>query len=507
MFSKYKKLDENSFILSMKHNKIWLNKQTNFSAVAENKNIFTDETEIYDYSKDKINIQNVTTMYQLAKIFNIKNLSNEAFNFIELCFTKVVETDNFFQLGYRSVARILASSSLHTTLEPFNAAERWLVFSVKERNKFAKYILSKVRLQSLSDNALKHLLGKSSLFFKTEQGIEIFKEILYTKEICISDRSIISCKNLLYSYKDKPNILVCGGYHLTSKTMTYERCNIVKNVNQTNGGNLQDVKVLPPMIEARALFEMVCLNGVVYAFDGCGGKWDVVNGRVCNIKSVEKYSPGADAWEKVANMYDYRNLFCVCAFENKVFIFGGNYPCINHPSPEVATSSCLQFDTNDYKWNQIAGMNQERRWAACANFNGRIVVSGGTDSNSNKLKTVEAYDVYADKWSSMPNMTKGRTNHKLVVAKNKLFVMATGAFEVLDDKCKVFIAFKAPEYLSMVWKAISIDGTIHVFQNDEPFVTCYDVDKGEWSKKSFDVTKNLNCYSCVKVPWFLESSN
>ena len=124
----------------------------------------------------------------------------------------IVETDSFLYLDYYYVARILKSSSLNMILEldPSNAVERWLIFNTKERNKFAKDLLLKVRLHSLSHNSLKRLFFEPSLFYKTELGIEIFKEILCTKKNSFHHRS--NATKMLYSYKEKHNKLVCGGY-------------------------------------------------------------------------------------------------------------------------------------------------------------------------------------------------------------------------------------------------------------------------------------------------------
>ena len=109
-------------------------------------------------------------------------------------------------------------------------------------------------------------------------------------------------------------------------------------------------------------------------------------------------------------MYDHRICYCVCTFMDTIFVFGGLRDDI--------TNSCLQFDTKDHNWKEVARMNEARRWAACAVFEGRIVVSGGRDNNRNELNKVESYDVIADEWSPMPNMINRHSFHELVVVRN-----------------------------------------------------------------------------------------
>ena len=63
----------------------------------------------------------------------------------------------------------------------------------------------------------------------------------------------------------------------------------------------------------------------------------------------------------------------------------------------------------------------ERKFAACTVFEGKIVVSGGVQSN-----TVESYDFYENKWTYLPSMIEYRYFHGSVSVGNKLFVIYSG---------------------------------------------------------------------------------
>ena len=71
--------------------------------------------------------------------------------------------------------------------------------------------------------------------------------------------------------------------------------------------------------------------------------------------------------------------------------------------------------------------------AACAVFEGNVVVAGGWDKGFNKLGSVAIYDVIADKWWSMPNMVSGKSGHSSVVLQNKLYVIGA-----VDVACEVY---------------------------------------------------------------------
>ena len=242
------------------------------------------------------------------------------------------------------------------------------------------------------------------------------------------------------------------------------------------------------MIEKRRNCQAVCSgNGEVFVFGGCDDNWSM-------ISCVEKYSPFTNTWKKVGEMEEYRINFCACSFMDDILIFGGCHR--KHKS--YSTNSCLKFDTSDSSWKSVASMNESRSFAACAVFEGSIVVCGGYTDNV-CLCTVESYDVIADEWSSMPDMINRAKEHSLVVVRNKLFVIGYKLFEVFDNTCKKFLSIKVP-YKNLLGKSISIGNKILIIQAYTPYIIFYDVDKDEWYEKSCE--PSFMDFNCVKVPWY-----
>ena len=105
----------------------------------------------------KVNLQNVVTLYQLAKKFGIKTLAEENFKYIERCFITVSESHNFLHLDFRFLVILLSSSQLHITseIEVMKAANAWISYDYHRRSKFAKSLLLTVRLPLLSESVLK----------------------------------------------------------------------------------------------------------------------------------------------------------------------------------------------------------------------------------------------------------------------------------------------------------------------------------------------------------------
>ena len=79
-------------------------------------------------------------------------------------------------------------------------------------------------------------------------------------------------------------------------------------------------------------------------------------------------------------------------------MFGGYYHKKSHYLR--VTNSCLNFNTNDNSLKEICKMNVERMCAACAVFQGGIVVTGGKGWDGDELKVVE----FGDEWTPLPDM-------------------------------------------------------------------------------------------------------
>ena len=81
--------------------------------------------------KEKVNLQNeckhkiISLFYQLSSFYNLKGFRNEALNYIYRWFTIIAKTENFQQLDFNSVNKILSSSELNISseLEIFNSSE------------------------------------------------------------------------------------------------------------------------------------------------------------------------------------------------------------------------------------------------------------------------------------------------------------------------------------------------------------------------------------------------
>ena len=92
------------------------------------------------------------------------------------------DSDNFLELDFNSVKRTLLSNELNvdTELQVFNAADSWLCHALTERRKYAKTLLSKVRLHLLSVPALEQVFERVSS--KYHECAYVIKAVLDNKQ-------------------------------------------------------------------------------------------------------------------------------------------------------------------------------------------------------------------------------------------------------------------------------------------------------------------------------------
>ena len=152
-------------------------------------------------------------------------------------------------------------------------------------------------------------------------------------------------------------------------------------------------------------------------------------------------------------------------------------------------------------------MKENRYFAACTVYEGKIVESGGWSSKL-LLKSVETFDYYENKWIYLPDMIEKRNDHASVTIGNKLFVIGgyrMATCEMFDSCTRKFCYIKScsgfPNNLFRL-HGVSISNQIVIFAevcnefHTEIFTCC--TETYEWKSIDCDVLKNKSQVSCVK---------
>ena len=436
----------------------------------------TNESEQCRHTESSINVKTVATFYQIADLYKLNCLLKTTFSYFERCFTMVVDSQNFLHLTYNLVDKIVKSSQLKidSEIEVFNAIDSWTSFNINERRELAKNLLSNVRFHLFSENALKDVIKTSSSF----SDIKDLKAL--TKEVSGNNDSLCKKSTSTHRYcsQEKFDIVFCGVFQESFMKLDLK---VDKKIPK-------NVKFVQTMTRKPRFFQALCMKGDIYVLAGSC---------LSQKTTVEKYFPKTETWKKVAEIdYDNDSCFCACAFAGKVYIFGGSKWL-------RATDSCVELDFEGRcKWTKLAGMGEARRSAACAVYEGGIVVCGGDEGEEGpEHDTVERYDVTTDRWTPLPRMTTEKSDHgAAVIGRNYYVISRWDGCEVYDGGC--FTALKGPN-----WelgrgdaKVVTVGRAIVAFHRKSSFV--YDVDEGEWTGEEFEVDCTLLRASCLSVPKF-----
>ena len=423
------------------------------------------------------------------------NLTKIVFSFIQRCFTITTVTKQFLKLDFRLVAKILASSELNVTseLEIFKVVHAWIIYNIEERKKHAKDLLLKVRIPLLSENEVKYIKS----FYKNENLSNLINDVLMRKACIFNGKSPAYFTN---RYCTQSDILICcGAEHneqIDEDGFTYvDGYNITSaSINKLSARNLNTCKAVGSMPTDRFYTNMVFCKGELYFFSGCNENQQM-------LTIVEKHSLLTHRSEIVPGVSFDRTDYCVCCFMEKIYFMGGW-------KGGARTDTCETFDTGARTFKSIAAMRNVRELAACAVFNGSVVVAGGYGRGTfEDLNSVEAYDHSVDEWRSMPSMVRRRSHHGLAATRSKLF--AVGGFqqqcEVFDLHSNAFALMKNTRGFDFsgndnASKTLSVGNKVFVFFERRNAALCYDIDKDEWTEEPCEVSKNFNYFGCAKVP-------
>ena len=121
-----------------------------------------NENKVHQFIVSEVNVVNCLVFYYFSNVFNHSVTGKALAGLVQSCFSMFAETNNFLELDFITVRKILSSNQLKidTELQVFNAADSWLCHDITKRSKHAKDILCKVRLPLLSAAALKQTLDK-----------------------------------------------------------------------------------------------------------------------------------------------------------------------------------------------------------------------------------------------------------------------------------------------------------------------------------------------------------
>ena len=134
--------------------------------------------------------------------------------------------------------------------------------------------------------------------------------------------------------------------------------------------------------------------------------------------TITKYNVELCKWEIVNLSFDKdcRVNTCVVAAGRHLYMIGG------WKNPHTCFAECNRFDTVEKKWEEIAGMQEERIGPFGVATREKIFVAGGV-SRAKSLNSSEMYDISTNKWQLFQCLNVPRYFGSMVQLSGKLYVL------------------------------------------------------------------------------------
>ena len=442
-----------------------------------------------NFIRTRMRVDKVCFFYHLSTSFRLEGVAKLTRGYMERCFETVSRSGAFLEMTFENVAKILSSRELHThsELPVLRAAVAWAKRN-GGRKGAAEELMLKVRLHLLPIETLDDLSGDASPKLK----LAIQKARI--KRSCSSlEWTSWACPRRCSQERFK--IIAVGGNRKRKKS---QRSKEMSRVLEISASDFKRKTAAPPLTETRVSGVSLFMNGTIYVLGGSksdGGPYR---------RSVAAYTPGEDAWRVVGRTPVVQNDLCVCAFQDRLYLFGG---CSLGLNP---LKTCFSYDPTKNEWSDVEQMNEARRSAACCVFAGKIVVSGG-----NKNKTAEYFDLETNTWTNMPSkMVDKRYGHASVSVKDKIYLIGgypSSSNEVFDAHSNTFTLIQAFPWAEIktykTTEAVCIGKHIYAFMHRwdhaDAMPVVYDMELNEWRRCDPGFTSHKYwLFSIVRVPVF-----
>ncbi|XP_076813491.1 kelch repeat and BTB domain-containing protein F47D12.7-like isoform X2 [Clavelina lepadiformis] len=195
-------------------------------------------------------------------------------------------------------------------------------------------------------------------------------------------------------------ILLMGGYE----------CGSGNNLNAVEMLDLNDENPkwdsnFPSMGEERYAFASALLNGLVY----CAGGYNDTG----NLSSCESYNPEERKWSSIRNMNEKRSAHALVSARGLLYALGG--------WDHGATNTAECYDPRSGKWEYIPPIKTSRFGLTAVVLNNEIYAIGGYDG-SNRLSSVEKYNLDTKTWIDVPSMNEERWGGSACVVDGLIWV-------------------------------------------------------------------------------------
>ncbi|XP_030043385.1 kelch-like protein 33 [Microcaecilia unicolor] len=368
----------------------------------------------YRFFRENMESEHSLDVLALAEAFDLPELRQETEDFILRNFKEVAQVPKFQDLKMDQLVALLSQDGLYTTMEfeVFQAVLCWVDEDREARLSQAAKVMKCVRFPLMTNRELRQVIA-ADLMAPSEKCYKVLEASLLSVPKGPSVLSQLPCRIRLPSHV----LVIVGGDSLTrnlssrvpSQDLWFAH-RFISGIGLVKHIEWKALSTLPDMPRFR--HAVAVLDNILYVFGGNHfyGKEDV-------LKSVVRYDPLQDTWERLADMQERHNYFQAVSLGGLLYVLGGN--------PDNSNTQCLDtvecYDPAKNSWKFVHPLPLPLCGHAAAVSGGKIYVSGGCTGIYHILRDLFHYDPAAGSTHLSP-MTHVRGGHVMEALGERLYV-------------------------------------------------------------------------------------
>ncbi|ESO97074.1 hypothetical protein LOTGIDRAFT_63855, partial [Lottia gigantea] len=366
-----------------------------------------------DYASSKLDIENCVDVYNLADFVNLSDLKALSKKFIYENFDKISETNALCNASSNFMIEMLSSNDIITEKEEtvYNLLEKWIVCDHDKRSTFFPLLFQYVRLPLLDGSFISKTLACSELVTSNERCCELLNLATHAKGDGNSNQNAELRKGMC----NRPLLIFSGG-SISERSRSFT-CFDTETHKSYIGVEQH------PTFDAKFKIEHFQLivgtdNSILFL----GGAWKeaLQFEGIEALNDVLKYSQRDRKWIYCAPMTHGRCSFACCAYEDRIYVFGGKDRRHNGHVLDQSEFYAVESD----HWQTIQSMPVGISHQAVTVWKNYIYTFGGIDDENAYLNTVLVYSVFRDTWSLVPTeLSRPRADCQAFTFKDTIFVL------------------------------------------------------------------------------------
>ena len=385
------------------------------------------------FLEQRVTIPNCISTFYFAEKYHCAELVSISRKFVLENFASVAEMDEFLNLEAKEVESWISSDEICVPAEEdvFKIIEKWVEQNKSERKAKFEELFRHVRLFLIWRDVLLDVVTNELV----RESLCCFRKISHAIELitCLSEDSLLqSPRRRLGTHA----IVACGGKYTLCYFPEQDKWKrLADGLSEHRGQETQMIKFhdqlytftlgsnaerYDPVFDSWASLKSLTLSYTKLAAVVRGQIYAINVDRSANKTTIERFDVGLRSWETVLlSDKGCRDGSCVVAAGNCLYVLGGErlqqrWECV---------AKAERFDTVQNKWEQIADMQQERKWAFGVATQGKIFVAGGIDRGGEGLKTCEVYSISTNEWQFIGSLNVPRLWGSMVCVNGTLYVL------------------------------------------------------------------------------------